>query len=68
MKSAEELIKSQTTTVFKEVVNGKLTGKSVNRKTDGCATWTRRQNCFDKFYRFCRYRFYKRIQQPNAKP
>jgi hypothetical protein len=32
MKSAEELIKSQTTTVFKEVVNGKLTGKSVNRK------------------------------------
>ena len=43
MKSAEELIKSQTTgwTVsLKEVVNGKLTGKSVNRKIDGCATWT----------------------------
>ena len=43
IKSAEELIKSQTTgwTVsLKEVVNGKLTGKSVNRKIDGCATWT----------------------------
>lgn len=43
MKSAEELIKSQTTgwTVsLKEVANGKLTGKTVNRKIDGCATWT----------------------------
>jgi OmpA-OmpF porin, OOP family len=43
IKSAEELIKSQTTgwTVsLKEVANGKLTGKSVNRKIDGCATWT----------------------------
>jgi len=43
IKSAEELIKSQTTgwTVsLKEVKNGKLTGKSVNRKIDGCATWT----------------------------
>lgn len=43
IKSAEELIKSQTTgwTVsLKEVVNGKLTGKSVNKKIDGCATWT----------------------------
>jgi OmpA-OmpF porin, OOP family len=43
MKSAEELIKSQTTgwTVsLKEVSNGKLTGKSLNRKIDGCATWT----------------------------
>ncbi|WP_310555245.1 OmpA family protein [Flavobacterium sp.] len=43
IKSAEELIKSQTTgwTVsLKEVTNGKLTGKSVNRKIDGCATWT----------------------------
>ena len=43
IKSAEELIKSQTTgwTVpLKEVSNGKLTGKSVNRKIDGCATWT----------------------------
>lgn len=43
MKSAEELIKSQTagfTVSLKEVTNGKLTGKSVNRKIDGCATWT----------------------------
>ncbi len=43
IKSAEELIKSQTTgwTVpLKEVSNGKLTGKTVNRKIDGCATWT----------------------------
>jgi len=43
IKSAEELIKSQTTgwTVsLKEVSNGKLTGQSVNRKIDGCATWT----------------------------
>ena len=43
IKSAEELIKSQTTgwTVsLKEVVDGKLTGKTVNRKIDGCATWT----------------------------
>jgi OOP family OmpA-OmpF porin len=43
IKSAEELIKSQTTgwTVsLKEVSSGKLTGKSVNRKIDGCATWT----------------------------
>lgn len=43
IKSAEELIKSQTTgwsVSLKEVVNGKLTGKTVNRKIDGCATWT----------------------------
>lgn len=43
IKSAEELIKSQTTgwtVTLKEVSNGKLTGKSVNRKIDGCATWT----------------------------
>lgn len=43
IKSAEELIKSQTTgwTVsLKEVKNGKLTGKSVNKKIEGCATWT----------------------------
>jgi len=43
MKSAEELIKSQTagfTVSLKEVTNGKLTGKSVNKKIDGCATWT----------------------------
>ncbi len=43
IKSAEELIKSQTTgwaVSLKEVQNGKLTGKTVNRKIDGCATWT----------------------------
>jgi OmpA-OmpF porin, OOP family len=43
IKSAEELIKSQTTgwTVsLKEVENGKLTGKAVTKKIDGCATWT----------------------------
>ncbi|RZJ50603.1 MAG: hypothetical protein EOO44_16060, partial [Flavobacterium sp.] len=43
IKSAEELIKSQTTgwtVTLKEVVDGKLTGKTVNRKIDGCATWT----------------------------
>jgi OOP family OmpA-OmpF porin len=43
IKSAEELIKSQTTgwtVTLKEVSNGKLTGKSVNKKIDGCATWT----------------------------
>lgn len=43
MKSAEELIKSQTagfTVTLKEVSNGKLTGKSVSKKIDGCATWT----------------------------
>jgi OmpA-OmpF porin, OOP family len=43
IKSAEELIKSQTTgwTVsLKEVSNGKLTGKNVSHKIDGCATWT----------------------------
>ena len=43
MKSAEELIKSQTagwTVSLKEVKEGKLTGQTVNRKIDGCATWT----------------------------
>jgi OOP family OmpA-OmpF porin len=43
MKSAEELIKSQDagfTVELKEVSNGKLTGKTVKRKIDGCATWT----------------------------
>ncbi|MBQ0151294.1 MAG: OmpA family protein [Chryseobacterium sp.] len=43
IKSAEELIKSQTsgwTVALKEVSEGKLTGKTVNRKIDGCATWT----------------------------
>ncbi len=43
IKSAEELIKSQKsgwTIPLKEVKNGKLTGKTVNRPIDGCATWT----------------------------
>jgi len=43
IKSAEELIKSQTTgwTVnLKEVKNGKLTGQTVDKKIEGCATWT----------------------------
>ncbi len=43
IKSAEELIKSQKTgwTVpLKVVKNGKLTGKTINKKVDGCATWT----------------------------
>ena len=43
IKSAEELIKSQTsgwTVPLKEVKNGKLTGKTINKKVDGCATWT----------------------------
>lgn len=43
MKSAEELIKSQKagwTVPLKEVKNGKLTGQIINKKVDGCATWT----------------------------
>jgi len=43
IKSAEELIKSQKTgwTIpLKEVKNGKLTGEIINKKIDGCATWT----------------------------
>ena len=43
IKSAEELIKSQKTgwTVpLKEVKDGKLTGQTINKKIDGCATWT----------------------------
>ena len=43
INSVKELIASQKTgyTVpLKEVVNGKLTGKSVNRKIDGATTWT----------------------------
>ena len=41
--SAKELIKSQNsgfTVSLKEVKGGKLTGKTVKRKIDGCATWT----------------------------
>lgn len=43
IKSAEELIKSQKTgwaVPLKEVIGGKLTGKTINKKIDGCATWT----------------------------
>lgn len=43
IKSAEELIKSQTagfTANLKVVENGKLTGKTINKEIDGCATWT----------------------------
>ncbi len=43
VEAAKELIKSQKegwTIPLKEVVNGKLTGKSINKKVDGCATWT----------------------------
>ncbi|MEP7127600.1 MAG: OmpA family protein [Chitinophagales bacterium] len=43
IESAKELIKSQKegwTVPLKEVNNGKLTGKTVNKKVDGCATWT----------------------------
>ena len=42
VNSAKELIKSQKTgyTVpLKEVINGKLTGKIINHKIDGCTTW-----------------------------
>ncbi|MFM2393737.1 MAG: hypothetical protein RLZZ546_1719, partial [Bacteroidota bacterium] len=43
IESAKELIKSQKqnwTVPLKEVVNGKLTGKTIDKKVDGCATWT----------------------------
>ncbi len=43
IKSAEELIKSQKagwTVPLKIVSNGKLTGKTIQKKIDGCATWT----------------------------
>ena len=43
IESAKELIKSQAqgwTVPLKEVKGGKLTGKSINKKVDGCATWT----------------------------
>lgn len=43
IESAKELIKSQKegwTIPLKEVKNGKLTGKTINKKVDGCATWT----------------------------
>ncbi|CAN5493513.1 hypothetical protein BH10BAC4_BH10BAC4_25490 [soil metagenome] len=43
IEAAKELIKSQKegwTIPLKEVKDGKLTGKSINKKVDGCATWT----------------------------
>jgi outer membrane protein OmpA-like peptidoglycan-associated protein len=43
INSVKELIKSQLTgfTVpLKEVINGKLTGKIINKKIDGATTWT----------------------------
>ena len=43
INSVKELIKSQKTgfTIpLKEVVNGKLTGKTINHKIDGATTWT----------------------------
>lgn len=43
IESAKELIKSQKqgwTVPLKEVKDGKLTGKTINKKVDGCATWT----------------------------
>ncbi|MDI9339606.1 MAG: OmpA family protein [Sediminibacterium sp.] len=43
IEASKVLIKSQLenyTVELKEVKNGKLTGKKVNKKVDGCATWT----------------------------
>jgi outer membrane protein OmpA-like peptidoglycan-associated protein len=43
IESVKDLIKSQTagyTVPLKEVKDGKLTGKEVNRKIDGATTWT----------------------------
>lgn len=43
INSAKELIASQKegfTVELKEVKNGKLTGETVKKKIDGCATWT----------------------------
>ncbi|GHN02020.1 hypothetical protein WSM22_35090 [Cytophagales bacterium WSM2-2] len=43
IESAKELIKSQKagwTVPLKEVKNGELTGKTINKKVDGCTTWT----------------------------
>lgn len=43
IESAKELIKSQKegwTVPLKEVKDGKLTGKTIDKKVDGCATWT----------------------------
>jgi OmpA-OmpF porin, OOP family len=43
VEASKELIKSQKegwTVPLKEVKDGKLTGKTINKKIDGCATWT----------------------------
>src|SRR5215213_9028632 len=43
VEASKDLIKAQTqgfTIPLKEVKNGKLTGKTINKKVDGCATWT----------------------------
>jgi OmpA-OmpF porin, OOP family len=43
IEASKDLIKSQKegfTVPLKEVKNGKLTGKTINKKVDGCATWT----------------------------
>lgn len=43
VEASKDLIKSQKegfTYSLKEVKEGKLTGKTVNKKVDGCATWT----------------------------
>ncbi|MBC6994775.1 OmpA family protein [Neolewinella lacunae] len=43
IESAKELIKSQRegwTIPLKEIVDGKLTGNTINKAIDGCATWT----------------------------
>lgn len=43
INSAKELIKSQSagfTVDLKEIKDGKLTGKTIKKKIDGCATWT----------------------------
>ena len=43
IEASKDLIKSQKegfTIPLKEVKAGKLTGKTINKKVDGCATWT----------------------------
>ncbi|MBG9378038.1 OmpA family protein [Panacibacter sp. DH6] len=43
IEASKDLIKSQKegyTVSLKEVKAGKLTGKTINKKVDGCATWT----------------------------
>jgi outer membrane protein OmpA-like peptidoglycan-associated protein len=43
IEASKDLIKSQKegfTVPLKEVKAGKLTGKTINKKVDGCATWT----------------------------